>query len=249
MKNILLFILLMFVAFTLKLNAQSYVVHTDNFDSYTTGTSVATLGYLLWECGATIKADIPANTGVNYASIAGTAAKANYMRKRFAVIAGHDYTFNVYTLAPAGTTHKIGCRSQTGTLVNVISPTNLNNNTWTKQSISFTAVNAENVDAYLYIWGAATLHSDDWEVIDETAKIIAGTENTSKSTVEIFKTGNNEVSINGCEVQNCRLYDLNGKLVQTATTNQFEVNSSLKGVYIAKISDKSGEVYLRKFAL
>ncbi|MBV5343591.1 hypothetical protein JZU68_08300, partial [bacterium] len=108
-------------------------VFSDNFDSYTVTTSVATLGYIMWECGATIKADIVANSGLNYASMAGTAAKSNYMRKRLEVTAGHNYTFSVSTLQPTGVTHKIGCKSQTGTLVNVTSP-NLNNNSWTTQS-------------------------------------------------------------------------------------------------------------------
>lgn len=246
MKNILLLTAFVLVLFPSAVKAQTEVF-SDNFDSYEVATSVATLGYIMWECGATIKADIVANSGLNYASMAGTAAKSNYMRKRFEVTAGHSYTFKVYTLAPTGTTHKIGARSQTGTLVNVISPTNLNNNTWVEQSISFTAVDTENVEVFLYIWGANTLHSDDWKVTDNS--IGTGIENNPSSSVQVLKTGANELSVSGCEVNSCKLYDTSGKLLQTANHNNIILNNTYKGIYVAKITDKSGAVYHRKFVL
>ena len=246
MKNILLLIAFMLISWTSALKAQTEIF-SDNFDSYETTTSVTTLGYLMWECGATIKADITANSGLNYASMAGTAGKTNYMRKRLEGTAGHNYTFNVFTLQPTGVTHKIGAKSQTGTLVNVISPTNLNNNTWVKQSISFTAVNTENVEIFLYIWGANTLHSDDWELIDNS--VTTNITSTPTSTVNVLKTGENQLSISGCEVSVVKLFDLSGKLLQTANQNNIVVNSSLKGIYLAKIADKSGAVYHRKFVL
>lgn len=246
MKTNLLLIAFMLITFTSAVKAQT-VVFGDDFESYATTTSVATLGYLMWECGATVKADIVAQSGLNYASMAGTAGKSNYMRKRFEVTAAHNYTFSVYTLSPAGITHKIGCKSQTGTLVNVISPTNLNNNTWTQQSISFTAVNTENVEFFIYIYGPNTVHSDDWKVIDNS--VTTGIENTNNSSVQILKTAENELSIKGCEVNSCKLYNVSGKLIQTATRNQVILNNALKGVFVAQITDKSGAVYHSKIVL
>jgi hypothetical protein len=246
MKNILLLAAFVLVLFPSAVKAQTEIF-SDNFDSYEVTTSVATLGYIMWECGATVKADIAANSGLNYASMAGTAAKSNYMRKRFEATAGHSYTFKVFTLAPTGTTHKIGAKSQTGTLVNVISPTNLNNNTWVEQSISFTAVNTENVEVFLYIWGANTLHSDDWKIIDNT--VTTSVENTTSPAVKVLKSGDNQLSISGCDVVAVNLFDISGKLMQTANQNNFAINSSLKGIYIAKITDKTGTVYKHKIAL
>ena len=246
MKNILLLAAFVLVLFPSTVKAQTEVF-SDNFDSYTVTTSVATLGYIMWECGATIKADIAANSGTNYASMAGTAAKSNYMRKRFEATAGHSYTFKVFTLAPTGTTHKIGAKSQTGTLVNVISPTNLNNNTWVEQTISFTAVNTENVEVFLYIWGANTLHSDDWRIVDNS--VTTGMENTPASSVKVLKNAENQLYISGCDVVAVNVFDISGKLIQTAHQNSFLVNDELKGIYVARITDISGAVYNRKFAL
>jgi len=245
MKKQLLFIAFVLVAFTSAVKAQTEVF-SDNFDSYTVTTSVATLGYMMWECGATVKADIAANSGLNYASMTGTAAKSNYMRKRLEVTAGHNYTFSVYTLQPTGVTHKIGAKSQTGTLVNVTSG-NLNNTTWTAQSISFTAVNTENVELFLYIWGANTVHSDDWKLVDNS--VTTGLESKQSASVQILKTSANELSINGCEVNECQLFDISGKLLQTSNKNQIVLNDSFKGIYLAKITDKSGSVYHRKLSL
>lgn len=246
MKHILLLAAIMLISFTSAVNAQS-VVYYENFDSYATATNVATLGFIMWECGATVKADIAAQSGLNYASIAGTAAKSNYMRKSVAVTAGQEYTFKVYTLAPTGTTHKIGVKSEVGTTVNVISPQNLNNNSWTEQSINFTATATENVHLFLYIWGANTLHSDDWQLVNNSITTDLAT--TRESSVSVQKSGINQVSVHGCEVSSCNLYDINGRLLQSVTNNHFSIDSSYKGVYVVKITDKAGLVHNRKIIL
>ena len=77
--------------------------------------------------------------------------------------------------------------------MNVITPTNLNNNTWVEQTISFTAVNTENVEVFLYIWGANTLHSDDWRIVDNS--VTTGMENTPASSVKVLKNAENQLSI------------------------------------------------------
>lgn len=255
MKTKLLLIAFVLIAFTSKSNAQSWVTHTDNFDSYTVGTYVGdpSIGYIMWEGGAYIIDTVPANSGTKLVRIMSGTNPSNlntYMRKSISVIAGHNYTFSVYTKSVASKNHKIGCKSFSGTNVNVISPNPaFNNVTWQKHSISFIAITSEVVHCYIYIYGAGNVYTDDWEVIDETEKIISANKNTSLTSLEIVKSGLNELTINGCEVNNCRIYDLNGKLIQTSSTNQLDVNSFLKGIYIAKITDKSGAVYNRKFAL
>lgn len=246
MKTNLLLMAFVLIAFTSKSNAQSWVTHTDNFDSYTVGTSVTTLGYTMWECGASIKADIVANSGLNYASMAGTAAKSNYMRKTLPVIAGHNYTFSVYTAAPVSHNHSLGYRTVSAQTASTALFTNTE---WTKHDISFTANLSENADFFIYSYGAFTIHSDDWEVIDNTAKIIAGTKNTFSPSIEIFKSGLNQLSINGCEVASCNVYNVQGKLVKRAYTNQFDLNNMEKGVYLIKVTDKAGNSFNQKLLL
>ena len=242
MKKKLLLQLFLIMLFIPLINAQT-VVFSDNFDTYTVGASVTTLGYTVWETGAYIKADVPGNSGANYINMAGTAAKSNYVRKTVAVTAGHNYTFSAFTMTPATKNHAIGYKLVSGASTNSALFTN---STWTEHSISFTAVNSENVDLFIYIYGANTVNSDDWKLIDNS--VSTATQNTSSASVQLTRSGLNQFSVSGCEVNSCLLYDINGRLLQTAYKNRFDVgNACGKGVYIAKITDKSGLVYHRKF--
>ena len=247
MKNNLLLLSFVVIAFTSTLKAES-VVYNDNFDSYTTGVGVGTLGYIMWECGAAISEAVPANSGTKFANITGTAAKSCYMRKTVAVIAGHNYRFDVYTLGVAAKAHKIGYKSTVGSLVNFTSPNPaFTNNTWVKQTSSFTAVASENVDFFIYVYGTGNIYVDDFVVTDNS--VTTRIENAPTSTVEIYKTAANQISINGCEVFSCKLFDVSGKLIQSATQNQFSIESNFKGILFAKITDKSGAIYNHKFVL
>jgi len=261
MKKKLQLLIILLTALTSAINAQT-VIFADNFDSYTTGTYLGSVvvptyggAYGVWKASGNVNAT--ATTALAYSGTQAaklTPSTANNfcsLRRTIAVTAGHNYTFSAWTNADGGTSSaKLNYQFNTTTTVKGSTTATYTANTWNQQSISFTAATSENVDVFIsaYLYAAVVnVYSDDWMVVDNT--VSTGLNNNSAPSVSIVKSETNELLVTGCEVNTCHLLDVSGKLLQTATQNNFSFNKAYKGVIFAKITDKSGLIYYSKFIL
>ena len=73
--------------------------------------------------------------------------------------------------------------------------------------------------------------------------------NINNSSVKIIQLGDGQFEIKGIEVGNAGVYSLQGKLVKSFSTNSFGFYSAYKGVFVLKVTDKSGAFYNLKFKL
>ncbi len=251
MKKIILatFVALNALVFT---NAQPSTIFSDNFESYTAGQSlIAPELYVSWEgLSASIIEGTGANGSTKFASLTGgAAAKTQYFRKTLNVVQGSAYTFKIFTKSKISKQHRIGYRLGTGT--GVTSPL-LSHTSWTESNITTTTIpeGISTIDIWVQYYGGASggdgVDVDGIEVIKDLSTSVQNTENYQ---IQVLKTGENQLSINGCEVASCNVYNVQGKLVKRAYTNQFDLNNMEKGVYLIKVTDKAGNSFNQKLLL
>jgi len=84
-------------------------------------------------------------------------------------------------------------------------------------------------------------------VANFASSLATGVKTTENNPIQVVKSDDGQIQIQGCEVAICNIYNVQGKLLKTATVNQINLNRLSKGVYILKITDKSGKNYNQKF--
>ncbi len=248
-------------------NAQIGEVFSDNFDSYTAGVylgsvTVPTYGgaYSPWKAagtGNTVNIAVTAskfNSGTQCAVL--TASKNNFcsMRKTINVISGHSYTFSAWTNADGvqaankPSACQLNYQFNTTTTVKGATKDTLSINAWHKQSITFTAATSETVDVFIsvYLYAAAiNVFNDDWLVIDNT--IVTALNNAKNANCMLTHSGNGQFELKGSEVELCKVYSAQGKLVKSFNKNKFNLNNLPKGAYLLSVTDKNGNPFTKKF--
>jgi hypothetical protein len=141
-------------------NAQTLTtIFSDNFESYTVGSTAAANGYSTTNSAAGVSAliqnTVAANSGTKYVNFTGSSSgnQNGYLNKSVSVTAGKTYIFSLYTNAVSSKSHKMGCKSLTATTYT--------NNTWTQLITTYTATATENINLILYMYGAGTVYVDD----------------------------------------------------------------------------------------
>lgn len=71
----------------------------------------------------------------------------------------------------------------------------------------------------------------------------------NNSNIDFIRTNSGQFELIGIVVSNGNVYSAQGKLIKSFNTNRLNINDLPKGVYLMSVSDKSGAVYHRKFAL
>jgi hypothetical protein len=221
------------------------VIFSDDIESYTNGTGLASQGYDIWEGSA--KATVgEAFQDTKYADCSGTASKTFYLRKTVSLTAGKSYTLTVVTQAPAGKSHKIGYKFASSSAVTSDAKTNT---TWQESTVNFTAVATEGLTFWVQFFGTGNVYVDKIQLTEEVSTANASVFAKDFAVVRMFENGLFRIIFIGQEkLKDIRALDIHGRMIVRQSGDMADINLSgfPDGIYILKIQDVKGNRQVMK---
>jgi len=235
MKKII-FLTVICMVFCSFLNAQT-VLFADDFESYSDGTGLSSVGYDIWEGTARVT-EGSAFDGTKYVNCTGTANKTFYLRKTVTLSTAGSYTLTLATQAPASKEHRIGYKFASSSAVVADKVTNTN---WQEYTVDITAETAENITFWVQFFGAGNVHVDKLKL---TKNISTAATSASGMNFSVVNTSENGLfRIIGAEkLKDIGVLDIHGRMVIHQSDNMSTINLTgfPDGIYILKTRDIKG---------